>query len=110
MILFEIPSKGVYLVDSCNAFQLRRNNPLLNGSKVRKPGNLLQRVTWHFSFKRILVDLSHGGANRTHGDRNTLWYFLASLRQPLEHQLPCKVDINIILEDNSDYREAELGD
>ena len=110
LILLEIAAEGVDFVYSGNTFQLRCNNPLLNGSKVRQVSNFLLRITWHLSFKRILVNLSHGGANRPHSDRNALWNLLPSLRQPFEDQLPGKVDVNIILENNGDNREAKLGD
>jgi len=109
LVLLEVAAERVDLVDAGNAFELRGDDPLLQGAQIGEIGYFLLRVFRHLPFERVLVNLPHGRADRPHGYLDPLGHLLPSFRQALEHQLPGKVDVHTVLEDNGDNRQAKFG-
>ena len=127
MILPNESAHAVDFVDSGQFSQLRTDHPLLDRPQAHEidvAGDQTLRAlrtgprcfSPHFPvrraivsrFDRILVDLAQSGRDGTQFRRDSIGQFLSHHRQPLEDQLPRKIRIHMILEDDNHLRQAGL--
>ena len=109
--LLEVAANSVDLGDAWNIAQLRTHNPVLNGAHI---GRVIQSAIRFFSPFLGLdgphEDLAQSGGNRPHRRLDTRWQLALYLLYALVDQLPCKIDISTILENDRDLRQPIAGE
>jgi hypothetical protein len=118
-VFLDVTAQHIDAGDAFHAAQLRRNDPILDRSKI---GRLFQRGGKRFAFRGCVarpflgqarleldrpdVDFSEPRHHRPHARRHPFRQGLPRRLQPLVHQVAREIDVRGVGEDRCDLREA----
>src|SRR3990172_3363147 len=118
LILFHIAAEGIDICNPGNGFEHRPYDPVLYCPELREVVNLTCTLTIPFRggemggsdwfFQRILVYLPETCGYRPHRRLNTCRQFFFCLDQSFKDELPCKIDIHVVLKNDSYHGESEF--
>ena len=105
-----IAARTVDLGDARHGAQQRLDGVFLNLTQLQQLLLLAGRHVLRIGLviDRVIEDLAQAGADRCEFWRGAFWQILHRGLQALGHELPCSVDVGVVLELQRDLRQAKL--
>ena len=101
LVLLDHAADARHLSHAGHGVELVADEPVLNGAKVA------ERLA--LAFHRVPEDVAHARRVRPEGGHDARWKRFRQQLEPFEHPRTGKVEVDPVLENHVDHREAERG-